>query len=231
MTILVSAFIYLSGANKSIEEYINYGIKLINLDINKIIFIDDTLYNHFKYIHSSKTRLIRIKLENLYLYKYKNQIKLDINTTNPNKDSFEYFCIQCNKTEWLKEAIELKLFKEDNYIWIDFGIYHVISKVNLEIINKEYNKVRIANIWNLNIQYSSNIYKDICWYFAGGVFGGDIDSLIKFAKLMREKCVEIIENKNILIWEVNIWYLIWQNNKDLFLPYNCNHNQSIIDNY
>ena len=48
---------------------------------------------------------------------------------------------------------------------------------------------------------------------------------------MKKKCIELVEQDKHLMWEVNIWYLIWKDNKDLFLPYNSNHNQTIIDNY
>lgn len=33
------------------------------------------------------------------------------------------------------------------------------------------------------------------------------------------------------MWEVNIWFLIYLENKDLFDYYSCDHNNTIIDNY
>ena len=33
------------------------------------------------------------------------------------------------------------------------------------------------------------------------------------------------------MWEVNIWYLVYKENKELFDNYYCNHNNTIIDNY
>ena len=48
---------------------------------------------------------------------------------------------------------------------------------------------------------------------------------------MKEKCIKIIEEKNTIIWEVNIWYLIYLDNKDLFDCYLCNHDETIINNY
>jgi hypothetical protein len=47
-----------------------------------------------------------------------------------------------------------------------------------------------------------------------------------------EKCLEIIHTKNTIMWEVNIWYLIYSENKELFNPYTCNnHDDSVIYNY
>lgn len=144
----------------------------------------------------------------------------------------------CNKTEWIKEAIELDLYKSDQFVWVDFGIRHVFncnddefrSKIE-RLCNKLYDKVRIASIWDLNVQSSKDCYTMIMWYFAGGVFGGSKDKLLLFADLMKKMCLNIIESKGTLMWEVNVWYLIYQENIGLFDIYYCDHNNSIIDNY
>jgi hypothetical protein len=145
-----------------------------------------------------------------------------------------------NKTEWIKQAIELNPFQTDNFIWIDFGIRHIfptsftddefIEKINA-LYNKSYDNVRIGGIWNIHYDYNINIYKDVAWYFAGGVFGGNIESLIKFAYLMKEKCIYIMTTKNTIMWEVNIWYLLYNENNDLFNIYICNHDSSLVENY
>ena len=75
------------------------------------------------------------------------------------------------------------------------------------------------------------MYKNIIWYFAGGVFGGNKENLIKFANKTKEMCIKIIEEKHLIMWEVNIWYLIYKENTDLFDCYTCDHNSSLIDNY
>lgn len=59
----------------------------------------------------------------------------------------------------------------------------------------------------------------------------EIHSLEKFASLIKSKCIDIMTSKNTIMWEVNIWYLIYKENKSLFDIYNCNHNSSLIDNY
>jgi len=48
---------------------------------------------------------------------------------------------------------------------------------------------------------------------------------------MKNKCLYIIEQYNTLIWEVNIWYLVYLDDRELFNPYHCDHNSSMIDNY
>ena len=36
--------------------------------------------------------------------------------------------INCNKTEVIREAIELNYFNTEDFIWLDFGIRHVFKK-------------------------------------------------------------------------------------------------------
>jgi hypothetical protein len=140
----------------------------------------------------------------------------------------------------MRQAINLNHFKTNNFIWIDFGIKHIfqssctdeefVEKIN-RLKYKTYDNVRIGGIWNLNFKFNIDIYKDVAWYFAGGVFGGNKNSLLKFAELMKEKCIDIMTSKNTIMWEVNIWYLIYSENRGLFDSYDCNHNTSLIDNY
>jgi len=48
---------------------------------------------------------------------------------------------------------------------------------------------------------------------------------------MKTKCNDIIKNKKTIMWEVNIWYLIYLDNPDLFDRYFANHNSSILIKY
>ena len=161
-----------------------------------------------------------------------------LHTNTTEKDTIEYMFTMCNKTEWIRQAIGLNYFNTEQFVWVDFGIRHVFrcddeSYISIleSLTNKNYENVRIGNIWNLHQQYLFNIYKDITWYFAGGVFGGNKDKLLIFADLMKEKCLQILSQKKTIMWEVNIWYLIYLENNELFYPYHCDHNDTILKNY
>jgi hypothetical protein len=242
MTTIVSAFIsnINSRKDRNISNYFEYGKSLLKSKTNKIIFLDDNMFELIKdeYYDKNNTLLIKTNKSNLYLYNYKNEITNYIETDNPNKDSLEYFITICNKTEWMREAIKLNPFNTNNFIWVDFGIRHVFKCDDVEFIkkidnlqNRSYNDIRIGSIWDVNIRYNVNLYKNICWWFAGGVFGGSKDKLLIFSDKMKEKCLYIIKYYKTLFWEVNIWYLIYIENKELFNPYSCDHNSSLIDNY
>lgn len=241
MTTIVSAFItnVNSRKDRTIEKYLEYGKVLLQTKIQKIIFIDEIIFNEFKNYSNEYTYLIPIKKEYIYLYKYKELItNFNLNSSSPEKDSLEYIFTMCSKTEWIKKAIEQNYFNSTNFIWIDFGIKHIfncgdnkfIKKIE-DITNKSYKKLRIGSIWNLNTEYYGNIFNDIKWYFAGGVFGGDIKSLLIFSEKTKEICIKIIQEKNTIMWEVNIWYLVYNEMPDLFDCYSCDHNSSLIDNY
>jgi hypothetical protein len=241
MNTIVSAFITNVNVNptKSIKTYIENGKLLLQANIPKIIFLDENIFDEFKNYSNELTKLIKIKKEEIYLYKYINLLEnFNLVSTNPTKDTKEYMFIMCNKTEWIRQAIELNIFNTSNFIWIDFGIKHIFNCENdkyikkIEILNdKVYDKIRIGHIWDLNRDYHTNLYNNISWYFAGGVFGGDIKSLLIFSEKTKEMCIKIIEEKHLIMWEVNVWYLVYKEMPTLFDFYSCDHNSSLIDNY
>jgi len=242
MTILVSAF--LANVNKrkdrNIEKYFEYGKKLLSVPIQKIIFMDENCFDIFKIFQNDYTYIIPFKKKNMYFYdpEYFDKItKFNINSTFHEKDTLEYMFTICYKTEFVKDAIKYSK-KNEQFIWIDFGINHVMNCSDTEFVekivticSKNYDNVRIGSIWDINYNYRIDIYKDIAWYFAGGIFGGNSNSLLKFAELVKEKCIKIIKENYTLMWEVNVWLIVYKENLELFSLYKCDHNNSIIDNY
>lgn len=239
-TTIVSAFI--SNINKrddrTYDKYIHLASYLLKTKIHKIIFIDENVINQFTQFCNEYTFLIPFNKKDNYLYKYKNTLNQNINTTNPNKDTIEYIFTMCYKTEFIKQSIELNPFNTKQFIWCDLAIKHMINYSDTEFIQKienlnniSYNNLRISSIWNPDIDYWIDIYKDISWYYAGSIFGGDVNSLIQFANLTKQKCLQIIKEHNSLMWEVNVWLIIYRENKQLFNNYNCLHDNSILDNY
>jgi hypothetical protein len=246
---LVSAFI--ANANqrqdRKTDDYIAYGKKLMAIPINKIIFFDESAIEYLpNECFNENTIIIPIKKYNNYLYQHKDKItSFQLNTTCSEKDTMDYMITICNKTEHIRNAILINPFQSTQFIWVDFGINHVFKdRTNEEFVNailelkeKSFENIRIASIWNPILYESScknfrtNIYKEVLWFFAGGVFGGKSTALIKFADLMKEQCVKVIEKKQTLMWEVNLWFQIYLENKDLFSLYTCDHNPSIIANY
>ena len=241
MTTIVSAFMtnVNNRKDRSIETYLKLGSLLLEANIPKIIFVDKIMYDIIKEYNNENTLILVYDMVSSYLYDYINDDCLSnfgVNSPTPEKDTKEYMFIMSNKTEWVKEAIKINKFHTNNFVWVDFGIRHMFQTddnfiKSIENLNKQYDKIRIASIWNPDIPIHSDIYNTITWYFAGSIFGGDIESLILFSEKMKELCLKIIIERKALMWEVNIWYLIYKDNSELFDCYNSDHNESILNHY
>jgi hypothetical protein len=244
-TTIVSGFIANVSKNPSlsVEKYIEYGKFLLNNPNPKVIFIDKETYNSFFKDDDLKSRyknttFIKINQEELYLYKYVDKItNFTLKSCNPNKDTFDYLFVQNNKTEWVREAIQMNIYKTDQYIWMDFGIYQMIkneSELNEGITSmtkKYYDNLRIASCKYRDYTVSYNVYEIITWTFAGSVFGGHKDALIKFADLVKNEVIKTIEEKHTIMWEINIWYLVKLKHIELFDFYHCSHDIRILKEY
>ncbi len=243
MNTIVSAFI--SNINNKhdggLNKYYELGKQLLCCNVPKIIFVDIAMYNLIQEedYDESITKLVIVDKSFLYFYDYIDSLtNFNLNTDNKAKDTIDFMFMMCGKTEWIQRAITMNPYKTNHFIWLDFGIRHVfkcsdnefIAKIN-KMKYKTYDKIRIGHIWDLNYICNRDIYKDITWYFAGGVFGGNINNLVLFADMVKEKCIDIMVNHNTIMWEVNIWYLVYKYNKNIFEPYHCDHNDSICDNY
>ena len=240
---IVTAFISNINVNKvrSLDTYIEYGKKLLSIPNPKVVFMDSYSYNtYFKDIESSfpLTKFIKYDKEEIYLYNYKDQLtKFNINTGNKEKDTLDYIFVQCNKTEWVQKAIDMNIWKTNQYIWVDFGIYHMIRDDEKfaagihQMVKKSYDTLRIASCKWKDYSISYNVYETITWTFAGSVFGGDIDSLLKFAYLTKAEILRTIKERNHIMWEINIWYIVNKKHHELMDFYNCAHDIRILYNY
>ena len=264
--IIVSSFLSNVNNNRSTDTYIEYGKKILyEPHVHVILFIEKNIFyqnlpefdskiintcilfgKEYEYILHHKKIFIFIEKEDNYLYEYHQLItNFNVNTDNPNKDTLDYMFCMCYKTECMKMAIHFikqHNFFEDKieYIWLDFGIYHIVKndKLFIEEINNmvnrplnHINKIKIAAFPN-NIDNYFDLTKNVCWFFLGGIFGGFEEELLLFSELMRETSIQFINNHKSFIWEVNLWYIIYLQNKELFDCYYCNnHDIQMIQNY
>ena len=101
-----------------------------------------------------------------------------------------------------------------------------------DLNSKSYDKIRIASCWDPTKEKKElDIYRVIRWYFAGGIFGGSKEKLIEFADLTKKKCLYMIHTYHHIMWEVNIWFLIFKEQPELFDWYLTDHNPSMIQYY
>jgi hypothetical protein len=237
MTTFVTSFIDLNinedrPLNKDTNFYIEKGKELLSNPYPFIVFIDKITYE-----------LIDIKRENILFH----IISLsDLNLPNKDiilpanrnikKDTFYYLSIMCKKTFFIKKAIEINPFNSTHFSWIDFGILHIIKNDEMiefnksleQIFNYKCNKIRIPGCIHPN--YNQFVLDNIIWSFCGGFFCGDKESLLIFSN-ETENIVSLLEKQNLLVWEVNIWLLIYQKNPELFDWYYGDHNLTMLKNF
>jgi hypothetical protein len=237
---IVTAFVgnVNKNKNRTMDEYIDFGKKLLKIPNPKIVFIDYDSYQVLVEDDYPFTTFIPMVKEDIYLYNYKSQItNFFIHSGNSDKDSLEYLFVQCNKTEWVSKAIDLNKYKTEQFIWIDFGIYHMIKEKELfeplilSMTEKSYDSLRIASCKYKGYSVDYNVYEIITWTFAGSIFGGNKESLLEFAFLVKKEILNTIREKNNLMWEINIWYLIYRKNLDFFNMYTCGHDFRILEYY
>lgn len=139
----------------------------------------------------------------------------------------------------------------NQYIWMDFGIYHMFGDNETAFVSQmaamddrvkarfvaacanghTFQTVYFASCWDHTLYYPLDVYTRIHWVFAGSVFGGYRDALLAFADKVKDECLRTIRDKKHLMWEVNIWYLIYLRYPHYFDFYRCDHNATIIAHY
>jgi hypothetical protein len=212
----------------------------------------DGTQQKYSYLKIGHITLVFFEVHDLFLWSSRALAarKFTLNTGNPNKDTLEYMMVQCQKTEWMAIASQLceKTGREvgqrtSEYVWIDFGAFHMfqgkidVFQTELYKLRSRINRlenpccIRIARCWDPNHVHYGDIYKDVNWLFAGSVFGGTVVAIREFALKMRDKCFQIMREKNTLMWEINIWALIYRESPSLFSLYPSDHSEILFRGY
>ena len=129
---------------------------MINGQIRKIKYRTEIYYKllihniYFKDVKYENTHFIFIQLNELYLYEYRDELhNFNVIHSNNSKDTIKYMFVQCNKTEWVRKAIELNHFESEQFIWLDFGIYSVVN--NKEDFDTHINNLMYKSYENITI--------------------------------------------------------------------------------
>jgi len=234
-TTIVSAFIGNSNNYRSTSVYLELGKHLLDVHLPKIIFLETCIIEEYKHLINPMTKLVPFEKHEL-LFSCDNHVTLP-SGCNTQKDTKEYLQVMCNKTNWVNVAIQLNPFKSSQFVWVDFGLFHVFDS-NLVRFQQSFNslqnydldKVHIARIWNLDTTNNIDMFNYPLWFFAGGVFGGSSSALQRFHSLFVGEIQKLL-NENKITWEINIWFMIYKNNQDLFDPYYGSHDESILEGY
>ena len=220
----------------------------------------DGIQQIYSYIRIGHITFVFFEISDLFLWSSRSMArKFALNTGNPSKDTLEYMMVQCQKSEWMAIASQLYGIKgggerfggirdAKEYVWIDFGIFHMFQG-KIDVFQTELYKMRarihrrlrqpidtsrgimFARCWDPAHIYRGDIYKDVNWLFAGSVFGGSADRIQQFALRVREKCFQVLRERNALMWAINIWVLIYREMPELFAFYPSDHSDIIFSGY
>jgi hypothetical protein len=242
MNTIVSAFIGDVNCKytDTLQRYYALGHLLLQSTTPKIVFVDETMAATIGDRYDKEnTVLVVVDRRDVYLFEHAEALTdFDVRSTDHSKDTLGFMMTMCSKTEWVRKAVALNSFNTAHFTWVDFGIRHVfrcsddvfVQKLNA-LAFKPRAGLRAGGIWDVAEVYPVDLYKDVAWYFAGGVFGGDREALVHFADCVKAKCIEIMTTKKTLMWEVNVWYLLHRDGSCVFDFYPCDHDDTIVDHY
>ena len=243
MTTIVTAFITNINENihRDYDTYLTYGKKMLQMDVPCVCFVESHMYRkHFLPCLKDfpRTYFFMFEKHDNYLYEYIDQVTdYNLHSDNPAKDTIEYMFLQCHKTEFLRQVAEINPFQTTNVTWIDFGIYHMIQNDTLftqgihHVSQQSYPNIRVASCIHPSEPCYTDIYRFVVWFFAGSIIGGNNEIIKSFAACMRQKCISIIQEKHHIMWEINIWYMLYSECASWYNPYIANHDLSILQNY
>jgi hypothetical protein len=231
-----------AGANNATtgacSEYATRSFVYANRTYTYVVF------GHLTFVFFEKT--------DMYLTAYRDlATEFSLQTPYPKKDTLDYMFVQCHKTEWLAIAISLDsaLFGgsalDGMYVWMDFGIRHMYSSdIAFESAvyrlrdrhanaKEKWNRMLIyaPGCWDATRVYHQDIYRNVFWIFSGTSFGGSAGAILEFARRTREKCIELLTTKRHLMWEVNVWALVFRDCPALFSLFYGDHNASLLERW
>lgn len=198
----------------------------------------------YEYIVWGHLTFVFFERTDMYLEEYREMAtEFSLNTPHPTKDTLDYMFVQCYKTEWVAMAIALDngVLGGSNgiYAWMDFGLRHMYpSSIAFDIAVYGFRdrmagshglSVIAPSCWDAGRIYTQDVYRDIFWVFSGSVFCGKSNALLDFARRTKSKCIEILTVRRRLMWEVNVWYLVYRDCPGLFSLYYGNHNAGILE--
>ena len=99
------------------------------------------------------------------------------------------------------------------------------------VLTRSSGVVYAPSCWSPEKQYTQDVYREIFWVFSGSAFGGCTKALLEFARRTKTKCIDILTTRRRLMWEVNVWYLVYRDCPGLFSLFYGNHNADIVTNW
>ena len=225
---LVTAFMDIAST-RPLSLFVEQGKLLFAVPVAKVAFIDTRHLDSFA--ANEWTTIVPFDIGDVLK---EDNLELPAART-VQKDTVWYMELMNFKTHFVEKATVL-FPAEDQFTWVDIGIFNIF-KGDVELLNTSvlhlarthHEGLRIGTIWNPTRKVG-DIMEQIWWFFAGGVFGGKREAILKFHEMCKDVYRDITKEGKIC-WEVNIWYVVYQMDSTYFDGYECVHDASLLVNY
>lgn len=243
MTTFVTSIVHLYEKepyeHKNIEWRISHFKKIAETGIPIVVYYDNTTFSVFEQLFPLFRNIhfffFDYKKTSIYKECIRDDLELPI-CKNEKKDTKEYMGLMNTKIEFVRDAIKKNVWKTDHFAWFDFSmayLFHTptdsLEKIkNFQKIPEGKRFLCIPGCWNRpsNVQCLLNV---IHWRFCGSFFIGDKETLLQFYDAYLSHFSRFLNDHKKIVWEVNVW--AWLENENLINPtwYNADHNDRIID--
>ena len=230
-TTIVTAYFNLPKSKANHDTYTEWMQNMLIINNPMIIFCDpsseEQLQNFRKeYLHI--TKIIPLEFKEFYSYKYFQNFVNDYNTKDHERYHNPYLYLIWNeKTNFLKNAVELNPFTSEYFLWVDIGCFR---KPNTQYINwpnttkintLDKNKILLLGV-NPFLQHEYNCtelknltdFKYIGGRIGGTIFGGTSATILKWHELYYEMLEYFIKIDRFIGKDQNIMNSIAVINKD-----------------
>lgn len=192
VTLVTGFFKANAGSKKHKYDYLDKAKKTLELKQNMYIFVSEDLVDFVKDYREKlnlldKTKIIQITYDDLYMTEYFDKIQDNVKKNISPYDNPIYIMCVASRNNYLRKAIEENHFNNEYFIWVDFGLSHIVNMDDsLLNLNNRF-KIRIA--WIARYRNNSFVYNHEC--LGGGIFGGYKDSLLKLINLHDEYFIKL----------------------------------------
>lgn len=229
--------------NRTFEKRLDFFIEILNLGINICIFISPEYENYFVEITNKYDNLKIIQvlsINELEVSKIINQNNFQYELPefrNNTKDIPDYMILMNSKVEFLYKSIILNPFNSEYFCWFDFSLPYIFKDIDKTLTEfKKYafhnyieSFITMPGCWNHKIYDINFLKKQVAWRFCGGFLIGDKKSLLNFYNVSIKYFLDFLQITNTLLWEVNYWAWLEQENHIQPIWYEADHNDTIIN--
>jgi hypothetical protein len=197
------------GDGRTIDQYLNWFEKTLQLKSNLVIFTEPKFEQFILERRSiDNTKIILTNLNEVPYFKYNDRISEIISSPEYREKVNDVSRIECNlslynviqysKFEWIRQTIENLYFDTDFYFWMDAGCSRFFESFDIQkewpqnyfILDKDkfncqgnVNTFNYENNWPGEDKY---ILDNNC-FLVGTLFGGGKEICIKMADLVNQK--------------------------------------------